>query len=436
MSNHTEQEVLARLGAHVTAFALRHGWKSDGPEGAFEYIQRISYTQGMDDARPYWVRTYRDLEDHDASIQQAIEKTEERVRFVLQGGLLDGRPNQAQEKEAARQWDEWAGEMNRCRDFTLEQVARICDEEGREWDSDALVTTKNYAAHCATRIRALKKVPHQGYCAVRDFTTAWAEFEQAGYRYGQDALEQVEFGFKIALGLRPAYNPHIEPHCAALASAPVPVLKDWRIDTSAGGPILVYKDCSVIESAQAEYVLRLIAADQASATVADEQPIKLSDEVLNFLKEGVENATQCEEADVDQEFADQLLLLTHTPLYTEPRPKQREVDWGPLVVAPVAGEAQALPTVKVGGKEYPQQWFTAKEVRQLLGAAPPAEKTGLATLARAAVAAVEHFIKSEERETWTSKRKHDMTAGERIAAGVMYRDAMNKLKEALDKEPK
>ncbi|WP_241120601.1 hypothetical protein, partial [Achromobacter xylosoxidans] len=62
---------------------------------------------------------------------------------------------------------------------------------------------------------------------------------------------------------------------AALASAPVPVLKDWRIDTSAGGPILVYKDCSVIESAQAEYVLRLIAADQASAPVAEEAKVQI-----------------------------------------------------------------------------------------------------------------------------------------------------------------
>lgn len=182
MSNKTEQEALARLGAHVTTFALRHGWKSDGPEGAFEYIQRISYTQGMDDARPYWVRTYRDLEDHDTSIQQAIEKTEERVRFVLQGGLLDGRPNQAQEKEAARQWDEWAGEMNRCRDATLEQVARICDEEGREWDSDALVTTKNYVAHCATRIRALKNTPRQYHYRMADCTPGRPECrEGTGY---------------------------------------------------------------------------------------------------------------------------------------------------------------------------------------------------------------------------------------------------------------
>ena len=85
----------------------------------------------------------------------------------------------------------------------------------------------------------------------------------------------------------------------------------------------------------------------ASAPVAGEQPIKLSDDVLHFLKEGVENATQCEEADVDHEFADQLLLLMHTPLYTGPRPKQRKVDWGPLVVAPVAGEA--VYTLRVRG---------------------------------------------------------------------------------------
>lgn len=37
---------------------------------------------------------------------------------------------------------------------------------------------------------------------------------------------------------------------------------DWRIDTSAGGPILIYKDCSVIEGEDARYVLALIQKDQ------------------------------------------------------------------------------------------------------------------------------------------------------------------------------
>jgi len=35
-----------------------------------------------------------------------------------------------------------------------EECALICDAEGREWDSDAVVTLKNYAKHCAAAIRA------------------------------------------------------------------------------------------------------------------------------------------------------------------------------------------------------------------------------------------------------------------------------------------
>ena len=43
--------------------------------------------------------------------------------------------------------------------------------------------------------------------------------------------------------------------------APLGNAGDWRIDTSAGGPILVYKNCSVIEGEDARYVLGLIAKD-------------------------------------------------------------------------------------------------------------------------------------------------------------------------------
>jgi hypothetical protein len=45
---------------------------------------------------------------------------------------------------------------------------------------------------------------------------------------------------------------------------------DWSIDHSAGRPILTYKNCSVIEAEDAEYVLRLIAADRAA--LKGEQP--------------------------------------------------------------------------------------------------------------------------------------------------------------------
>jgi hypothetical protein len=43
------------------------------------------------------------------------------------------------------------------------------------------------------------------------------------------------------------------------------VANGWRIDHTAGRPILVYKNCSVIEADDAHYVLRLIHADQQRA---------------------------------------------------------------------------------------------------------------------------------------------------------------------------
>ncbi len=39
-------------------------------------------------------------------------------------------------------------------------------------------------------------------------------------------------------------------------------MDDWKIDHSAGRPILTYKNCSVIEAEQAEYVINLISQDQ------------------------------------------------------------------------------------------------------------------------------------------------------------------------------
>ncbi|WP_060441582.1 hypothetical protein [Serratia marcescens] len=45
--------------------------------------------------------------------------------------------------------------------------------------------------------------------------------------------------------------------------APAPAVQsvvDWRLDESTGAKILMYKDCSVIEDQQAEYVLSLIQA--------------------------------------------------------------------------------------------------------------------------------------------------------------------------------
>ena len=39
-------------------------------------------------------------------------------------------------------------------------------------------------------------------------------------------------------------------------------MNEWKIDHSAGRPILVYNNCSVIEAEQAEYILELIRKDK------------------------------------------------------------------------------------------------------------------------------------------------------------------------------
>jgi hypothetical protein len=57
-----------------------------------------------------------------------------------------------------------------------------------------------------------------------------------------------------AKDMRRQYNEQRPP---ALAE---PDVGDWRIDMSTGTPILMYKECSVIESEQAVYVLSLINA--------------------------------------------------------------------------------------------------------------------------------------------------------------------------------
>ena len=37
----------------------------------------------------------------------------------------------------------------------LEEAAKVCDAQGDEWDSDAVITEKNYAHACAAAIRNL-----------------------------------------------------------------------------------------------------------------------------------------------------------------------------------------------------------------------------------------------------------------------------------------
>lgn len=59
-------------------------------------------------------------------------------------------------------------------------------------------------------------------------------------------------------------------------------LEDWRIDESAGRPILVYKNCSVIEAEQAEAVLELIRSSKEDFELICEALNELHLEFLNI----------------------------------------------------------------------------------------------------------------------------------------------------------
>ena len=55
-------------------------------------------------------------------------------------------------------WETWQAATaqavpERC---VLDQVIAICENLANEWDSDAVVSNKNYAGECASKIKAIK----------------------------------------------------------------------------------------------------------------------------------------------------------------------------------------------------------------------------------------------------------------------------------------
>lgn len=77
-----------KVGQHVLTRATKYGWKPEEGEGAFEYVTRLHYAQGLEDARPYWARAYKEQEDFDAAVAQAIETVAQRVESGLANGKL------------------------------------------------------------------------------------------------------------------------------------------------------------------------------------------------------------------------------------------------------------------------------------------------------------------------------------------------------------
>lgn len=99
-------------------------------------------------------------------------------------------------------------------------------------------------------------------------------------------------------------------------------LDGWRIDHSAGRPILVYKDCSVIEAEQAYYVLHLLKSVPQAEPVhwrallaADEVPMQLNPSlhVVGFRTFKAADAWVASKTDFDG------WKYTIEPLYNRPQ---------------------------------------------------------------------------------------------------------------------
>jgi hypothetical protein len=77
-------------------------------------------------------------------------------RFAQKNGLpLERLENDKRYASMETEWA-WRGYQEATGALVSEATA-ICQEEADEWDSDRLVTEKNYAEHCGMRIMKLKE---------------------------------------------------------------------------------------------------------------------------------------------------------------------------------------------------------------------------------------------------------------------------------------
>ena len=77
-----------QLGEHLRSMAEKLGWDPASGEGALEFVQRMSYGQGMDYARPYWARSYAEHPDFHMQIAERIEVVARKVAEGLESGAL------------------------------------------------------------------------------------------------------------------------------------------------------------------------------------------------------------------------------------------------------------------------------------------------------------------------------------------------------------
>ena len=65
--------------------------------------------------------------------------------------------------QARQSWETWQAATAQAvpEGYVLDQAIAICENLANEWDSDAVVSNKNYAGECASKIKAIKAAQEQ-----------------------------------------------------------------------------------------------------------------------------------------------------------------------------------------------------------------------------------------------------------------------------------
>lgn len=94
------------------------------------------------------------------------------------------------------------------------------------------------------------------------------------------------------------------------------------------------------------YKAMIAAAPAVQPPAVGGDPIKLSDDVREYLQEGIENATGGEDEDIDHDFAEELCLLLG-PLYRHAQPATAKV---------VLPERMEIPSEHAGAYAFRSGW--------------------------------------------------------------------------------
>lgn len=159
------------------------------------------------------------------------------------------------------------------------------------------------------------------------------------------------------------------------------------------------------------------------ASVANSMPIRLSAEVLEYLKEGIESATGCEESDVDYDFANELLRLINGPIYAAPQASAAITHYecgphngdGTYEAVPVCAAPQACEAVRIVFPAHLRKMWSGGEVQAWLD-----EHQGVTAPKASAKGSMERYRKWQAEQAMARNAGIELAARLDSAEGAAY----------------